>query len=443
MRSTRSVVHASIASLVLGLVAGCHEPMDTAGAAEIGEDAFDDARQAALAQNPEGVSFTVRLLSPTGVFHQGERVPVELSFTSRLPGRYRLDRAFYDRSGRLSSETYRVAPVAGTSDPLADYFDDGIFPGGGIRSSPELGEEPQTLEFDLAEWIRFDRPGVYQLYAQSSRVERDGEEVSPATSNVVALEILPADPAWSAGALREAADAYDAASAAGDQQARRAAARDLRFLGTADAAAEIVARFRANDFDLMFGLMASPHREAAVSLLEERLDAPDFPVTRMFLDTLVRLRARLDRPARLGPCPSDPLAAELWGAAAREAREARERVLARYAARLADRLESKAGAARATSVDTLLVLTFHHHVDSKAPAPAWSSRVVALLPEVFFDLPGEEQLLLLEHRFREVAGPAMIPVVRRLVEDPTTRPDLRAVALRRLHEVAPAEGRER
>jgi hypothetical protein len=38
-----------------------------------------------------------------------------------------------------------------------------------------LGDEPETLVFDLNQWLRFDAPGPYRIYVQSSRIVGEPE----------------------------------------------------------------------------------------------------------------------------------------------------------------------------------------------------------------------------------------------------------------------------
>jgi hypothetical protein len=64
------------------------------------------------------------------------------------------------------------------------------------------------------------------------------------------------------------------------------------------------------------------------------------------------------------------------------------------------------------------------------------------LAAAFLDLPVERQANLLEYQWRTVAGPAMRPVLRRLVDAPPTNPpSLPDLALRRLAQLAPGEAR--
>ena len=66
------------------------------------------------------------------------------------------------------------------------------------------------------------------------------------------------------------------------------------------------------------------------------------------------------------------------------------------------------------------------------------------LAAAFLDLPVERQANLLEYQWRTVAGPAMLPALRRLVDaPPTNAPSLPDLALRRLAQLAPDEARPR
>lgn len=141
--------------------------------------------------------------------------------------------------------------------------------GGGLRGMPELSDKPEVVAAELNEWIRFDKPGHYRLYVVSGRVssKRDPDDrygsgtSTAAVSNVVEFDILPADDKWARQALNEAKAVLGRPD--GDQRAA------LRFLGTTDAASEMVRRLRGSDhncdFESTFGLISSPHRDFVIS----------------------------------------------------------------------------------------------------------------------------------------------------------------------------------
>ncbi len=127
-----------------------------------GEDDFERRHGLALAANPADVSVELTVHGGRTRFFQGEVIPLELAFSSSTPERYRMDAARYDRSGRMTFESFHLEPVAGAVDPLRDYFATGIRIGGGLRTNPVLGEEPEVIELALNEWLRFGRPGARQ-----------------------------------------------------------------------------------------------------------------------------------------------------------------------------------------------------------------------------------------------------------------------------------------
>ncbi len=55
-------------------------------------------------------------------FRIGERIPLELVFTGPNNKRFEINLARYDRSGRMSYESFEVVPSSGWSDPLEAVF---------------------------------------------------------------------------------------------------------------------------------------------------------------------------------------------------------------------------------------------------------------------------------------------------------------------------------
>src|SRR5271169_4668426 len=81
----------------------------------------------------EAASLTIHFAGGTSTFHVGEVIPIELSFTASLPDAYDMDTRNYDRSGRLNMEQFNVTPPG--RDPIANYYDNGVFMGGGLGGS--------------------------------------------------------------------------------------------------------------------------------------------------------------------------------------------------------------------------------------------------------------------------------------------------------------------
>ena len=308
------------------------------------------------------VRLTLAVKDGRAVFQKGEIIPLVLSFTSTAKDRYQADVRNYDRSGRLGIEYYCVEPEA--PDPLASYFKYGSFIGGGLGGTRKLDASPFTAEADLNEW-RSLAPGHYRVYAISYRVWRppDPGERTPygriavvVRSNVVELDVKPADAAWQREQIRSARQVLAGASS---PEAVRSAARVLRFLSTKESTRQLARRFsglnaeQPGGWDLMFGLFGSPYRKLAIDSMREQIAVPDHPITSEFLNALVNLQVSAD-PA-WDPPPTD----QAQMAAAQEFRKRRQehtQALTRAETEAAAAaLARKTGRARALTLNGLLM----------------------------------------------------------------------------------------
>ena len=265
---------------------------------------------AAFASPPDPCSSTqtindaqlaLRIPSRQSFFREGEIIPLELSFTSSVDNRYLVENKNYDRSGRLDIEAYCVDPPA--PDPIADYFRVGMFIGGGLSSDWELTAKPFTATSELNEWKHL-APGHYRLYVVSHRVSRQAEpqESTPSglkgidlRSNTIDFDVVQAEREWQDNQLRDATAAFQN----GTDKEKRAAARKLRFLNTKPALETLASLYwglndQPGGSDLMFGLFGSPYRTEAIAALQREIDNPNHPITRDFLNTLVKLKIIAD-----------------------------------------------------------------------------------------------------------------------------------------------------
>ena len=421
-------------------------------------DPFIRTHNEKQAKNPEGLLFTVRLKDNRKQFHFGELIPLELSFAASKPETFTLDAAGYDRSGRLHSDSFALDQGENTVDPLTDYFHSGLhaFSGGGLRSIPDLTDKPYVITVELNEWQRIDKPGHYRLYVVSSRVGRKGgrrtlpdNAGSHVISNVIEFDVLPPDKKWSGQKLNEAISAL--AKPGGD---RNAACRTLRFLGTTAATTEMRKRFRGDDkkceWEYKFGLIGSPHRDYVIRDMENAVSLREQPVTSHFITTL----ALLELTRRVTVAPPYPAGNEeqisQWKIEMDQRRSLYDELRLQYVRQLAMAIPQKQGQARATSLQTLL--DFRSELNT-SDFSRWSN-LLALMPEVFNQLPWEEQLRVLEYQWKPIASAAMLPVLREVFkysyppnsDGPVSfsmfnQEDLRSMALRRLYELSPEEGR--
>jgi hypothetical protein len=379
-------------------------------------------------QSSASVTLTVRIADGRTQFRPGEIIPIELEFNSATPKRFAVDGATYDRSGRLTIDRFSIDRIDEISDPMLDYFGSvGGYIGGGLRGTGVLGEKPFIVTLELNEWFRFDKPGVYRLSVTSQRVTDESagpRAVMPVDSNTVSFEIVPADPAWQAAALEDARRIADAPSWS---PGARTGCRTMRFLGTEAAAMEMSRRLGADseqgcDFEYMAGLFSAPNRAGVVRAMEEGLRAPDRPVTATYLRTLSVLSVYVQHPEFRPAQTREAKGRLVTGGELSRRSDLIDAALSGYREILSAALPDKTGHARAITL---------------AELPGSNP-----LAAVFLDLPVERQVTLLEYQWRTIAGPAMLPALRRLIDRPASNasslPDL---ALRRLAELAPDEAR--
>jgi hypothetical protein len=391
----------------------------------------------AAVSTAQDVRFELALKDHGAIFRAGEIVPLSLSFSSTTGGRYTAMVATYDRSGRLHEEHYCVEPES--PDPLGTYYKTRGTMGGGLRGFKPLDDAPFLADAELNEWRNLP-PGHYHVYAISYRVSRprDPQEDTESPnvgetlrSNTIEFDVTAADPAWQSEQLRAAAATLDGQPS---QDEARHAARMLRFLNSQDSARELARRFwglnqqQPVQWDFMFGLYGSPYPQVAIDALRAELAAPDHAITSEFLDVLVNLQTNAD--ARWTSQPNLD-----W-----EGRRAREQEFMKAAmTAVLESLSRKTGSARA--------LTLHGLLASGDGNQALAQRVRPALIAAWTDLPAETQAELIQYRWPAVAGPEMLPILRKIVAEPpaparTQQAMTRDAALKHLYELDRAAGKE-
>jgi hypothetical protein len=155
-------------------------------------------------RNSSEVAFHVGIKDGKSQFYLGEVIPLELTFTSKMPKHYQINMARYDRSGRMSYEQFLVNPDGSWGDPLRSYFNSSMgWMGGGLTGFEFLSESPTKISLELNEWVQFHRAGKYRVAVQTSRVGQiSGEASSPfdkpvsLTSNELELTIVSPTTSW-------------------------------------------------------------------------------------------------------------------------------------------------------------------------------------------------------------------------------------------------------
>ncbi len=411
------------------------------------QDAFLAGWGAGRAANPAGLRFEISLPDDKSVWRQGELIPVALELSSSTPNVWRTNVLTYSRASlRNGMDEFHVDPASEAEDPL------GRLPGGagfvGVSGGPApLSEAPYVVTQDLNEWVNFLRPGAYRLYVKTRRVSDVPRSASTRgapielTSNLLTLQVQEPSAAWTDAKLREAVTALDAKPAPDGADSYSRAGRILRYLRTKGAAAEMVRRladgveFPVHDFRL--GLLSTPHREAALTWMEERLTAPEQAVNTLYVHTLSDLHMLVRLPLSTSPESGEDRRREEINQRERR-RSVRERD---YYLELEASLPEKTPRARAAGANA--VARYSHGRTDEGP-DAWRA-AARILQWGLLNLPRTEQRGLLSSRWREIEGQEMLPALRRLAEDssPAADREVRNLAMRRLYELDPADGRRR
>jgi len=382
-------------------------------------------------------SLSLRVATGQNTFHIGERIPLELSFSSSEDNRYELTMASYDRSGRMNFEDFVVSPKIGWADPLGSYLANRSGLGGGLRGIAALSAKPVVVPLNLNEWVRFDQPGDYTVSIVSRRASEAGKGAAfvegglRVTSNPLRLHIVKATPEWQHAKLKSTLQELDAEPATtGMQPAKRTEAiADLRYLATPEAIKQLAAGLREDHADMIdqcaFGLMGVPDsmRAAALKALHERIDDPQFPIGGWFLLTMPVLEA--DRNA---------------------SPEAIQEQLLRYGdmawRSVLAALPRKEAKARADTVQTLVS---SHHGDL---SPESKAQLAAILSASFLDLPEERQTMELLWDWDTLRSGTILPALQVLAKLPLNNPgsnlsttysrrDVKSAALKRWYELDP------
>jgi len=378
------------------------------------------AQNSALAGQP---TLTLRIAENRTRFQMGEIVPIVLKFASDDPGRYSIDLANYDRSGRMDIDKFHLTPKPGWSDPLAFYYESGLFAfmGGGIRAVPPLGPAGQEIDLNLNEWVRFDRPGHYSLSVSSDRVIMDKKEKSfgrkvELTSNVVELEIVPADEKWASEQVAIAATELRSTN----REVAMRGARTMRFLGTKNAAALMVEQYNrvddGRDGEFEFGLLGSAHREFIAGEMRNELERADHPIDSSFVHLLAALAFELDHPDPLPELPQrtdviDDAALKQIRSQMKERKNAFNPYLTETLSKLASTIPQRKGRALAQAYTTILKEGSEAGTFETPAFAGFREEVRNELPTVFSTLPKGDQDSLLAFWWSDIRSDAMLPVL--------------------------------
>jgi hypothetical protein len=387
------------------------------------------AERAAWGQD---VSFEVRTKDGRSEYRIGEPIALQLVFTSSSK-QYIVDTSFRYPELQRQQDEFLVNPGEGSSDPLEDYRhalsrNQLYFDGGGLRGVGRLGEKPVTLDLFLNRYVRFSKPGQYVLSVRDRRVSlvrsswNEPAQVVELTSKPLSLAIAAAGAEWQ---QRQLASALEALKKRPGIEVN--ACEILMSVGTPEAevamADALEDGYETQGCGFSYQFLGVRNRKFVLEHMQEKLDDPKANIGTQFVESMAALSTLEDGGgADFFQCQS----------------EARKHINNRLFALL----DEKKGSARIAALSTLVNETLSN---SGSEDSTRGAQVLRLAAEVFDQLSLQAQSTLLSARWRDVAGPAMVPVLRRCAEADSTVPCgllQGELLLVRLNELSPTDARE-
>jgi len=397
-------------------------------------DAFDEiAFQAGApdyakvrAAQPAGLSLELTL--PKASFYQGEIIRGTLTYKNSGSVTWVAILAQGDRSGRVQDVRFFGADDQGreVEAPIEWVYRSGPMIGGGRIREASLGTGTVTLIAN--QWLRFDHPGTYTIFAESAAVRSGGtpyknESNAPLllVSNKVTVTITPLDPTQETRIVAEAAHAIDDGYQLANQIGRDAAVNDdrasrmvyaaepaiatLRYLQTPAARAALRARLdktpeimlAGGHWEMIAALLGAPDRPAEAALI-----LADVRAGRLSADSgLVGLYAQLKTyPLQIAALPPGQVITPEDGRHFADAESALNRARRQAQDELLDAAKQVTAATGQTNLDLLWTAFFTNPYDATYRKPLVAHQL---------DLSHDRQLQLLQWLSMSACSPHALP----------------------------------
>lgn len=362
-----------------------------------------------LAAQTPPVTMRIETENSRTIFRIGETIGIKATLETSAPGTWRVNASGRDRPEiAMGFDRFVVSPLTGTSDPQSYRFGRG-FTGGGLGGW-SLSDKPFVLTVDLNQWLRFERPGFYRVRAvfHATATQPGNRQLGSLEfeSNDIGIEIYNGDAGWMTSQLQTDAALLDSTHGL-TGEARMDAARRIWYLDTPESLG-VAARLLGSDTPqvshlLQTALLGTQHPDQAIAAMQALFTGPDQAISPAFLDTLAELRK----------VPTTQLRRELAAV-----------------------VEKKRGQAKAISLKTLLDSMLPDNITGNL-----RSEIALLFPQ----LPAYQQAELLGPQWNQIAGPAMIPVLRQLYDqispDVDQAPPLVATGVEKLYALDPTQAR--
>lgn len=372
---------------------------------------FEIHNQEGLKKNPPGLRFNLQTQGGRNTCHLYETIPFEMVFTSSRSMAYSIE-LLEGTNPAGQSDRFEIEPA--NSIVLVKPDLGGMSIVCCISNRPYLSAKPVVLRKELTDILRFEKPGVYEMFVTTHRVfEGNGTPKPPhtsdlyykqsqlaLTSNLLTLTILPDDPEWDtqrlADVLRQlhdpqVIDNYNKTVAAAtrdnrwymypgnaihfvEQTAWLKALKGLNALDTQDAIHQRVANapitmdeheLRSSLLPWQFALASTSRPNLMVAALLDRAKDPAQAVDDGFASICIRYMNQRDHPEMYRPSRGDVdrrIRSDRWGPLEIEAKQ-------QLVPFLRSTLPTKTGAAKKTTSRTLEGLELDIARASQNPQP--------------------------------------------------------------------------
>jgi len=385
----------------------------------------------AFASEARGLKMDFRTTTGSTVFHIGEVIPIQVSFSSTKLHRYLAPCNLFWHPGFGFPHCYfatpwqfSITPAQGWQDRSSDLIP---FMEGGPEfdvATRNLTREPVLNLETLSDLFRFSQPGEYkvnltvEIALDDQKLHKPGDGPKPkavTVSRELVIHIVPVETVWEQEVIRKGVEAFLARRQPEVESGYREAAKALCYLGPPNAAlaqARLAVQDRGG-----YGCMArSPNVETGVKEMQRLLVDPETPVSQHYFEMLVGLLNRAKSPRY-----------EMMMVSQKIVDEQREVLF--------QALPRKQGGARIVCLMTVLA-----NPPRVLPVPAgimhFQEPVISALVENWNDLPEDFKARLLNELWLAVQSPRLLPMLRSRAEAGDQ------IALQRWMEMDPESARD-
>lgn len=386
----------------------------------------------AVAGEAHGLNMDFRTTTGSNVFHLGEVIPIQVSFSSTKPHRYLAPCNLFWHEGFGYPQCYfatfgqfSIIPAQGWRDTSLELIP--LATSGPSFDVPtrSLTREPVTGKETLSDLFRFTQPGEYkvrltvEIAVDDHKPEHKPGDARPKTVTVrreLLLHIVPVEKDWEQEVIRNGVETLSRRRRPDVEPGNRDAAKALCYLGTPNAGLAL-ARLAVQDPAAYGCLARSPSVQAGVKEMQRLLVDPETPVSPRFFELLVALLSS-------GQAPRYDMMVIL------------QKIVDEQREVLFQALPRKQGSARIVSLMTVLA-----NPPRVLPVPAgimpFQEPVIAALVANWNDLPEDFKAKLLNGElWRAVQSPRLLPILRSRAETGDQ------IALQRWMEIDPASATE-